>query len=470
MPRRIGRHPDMPSREAQKPPCARLHAVLLLLLAAIAPMLSGCEDDELPSGYGRVDDPAMAAPGYFSESVNGTRVLFEMFRAAGHNVETCDRFSQRLEQADCLVWFMPNHPVPSVEAITLLEGWLENGPNRTLILVGPGYDAEIDYWRKVLPEIEGINGTETKKLKQKAEGRQDLAETLFAFRHLNHLDDGPVSCEWFSVEGRRPPDEENAENEDGDTRERSFKRIEGRELVEEERKRGSVDEEREDWIDSYFQAEYYEPFRVTQLSGERRWTEHINVEEAEILLYDRMIPGDDMDVLLECEDGMLVGRQHVGQGQLLVVANGSFLLNMPLVNTEHRRLAGKLVAEVGDTPQRVYFLQAWDDMEEDDAPPEEHQAPVGLILLQLWPANVVFFHCLALGIVIAFFLVPIFGRRKRMKRKDLADFGEHINAMADMLEDTGDVDYCRRKIEQYQAMTEDRKKRPPGAPPPEKAP
>ena len=56
---------------------------------------------------------------------------------------------------------------------------------------------------------------------------------------------------------------------------------------------------------------------------------------------------------------MLVSREWFDESQLIVVANGSFLLNLPLVNHEHRKLAGKLIDAVGPPGQTVVFLESF---------------------------------------------------------------------------------------------------------------
>ena len=62
--------------------------------------------------------------------------------------------------------------------------------------------------------------------------------------------------------------------------------------------------------------------------------------------------------MLESDEGLIVGRLDVGQSQLLVVSNGSFLLNAMLVNHEHRKLAGKLIDTIGPGGRDVVFLES----------------------------------------------------------------------------------------------------------------
>ena len=65
-----------------------------------------------------------------------------------------------------------------------------------------------------------------------------------------------------------------------------------------------------------------------------------------------------MESLLESDQGLIVGRLDVGQSQLLVASNGSFLLNATLVNHEHRKLAGKLIDTIGPGGRDVVFLES----------------------------------------------------------------------------------------------------------------
>ena len=65
------------------------------------------------------------------------------------------------------------------------------------------------------------------------------------------------------------------------------------------------------------------------------------------------------EVLLRSGKDVLVSRRPYDESQLIVVANGSFLLNLPLVNHEHRKLAGKLIDAVGSPRKTVVFLESY---------------------------------------------------------------------------------------------------------------
>ena len=73
---------------------------------------------------------------------------------------------------------------------------------------------------------------------------------------------------------------------------------------------------------------------------------------------DRLVPTEDAEPLVKSGDDVLVSRIEWKQSQILLIANGSFLLNLPLVNHEHRKLAGHLVNAVGPPRKLVIFLES----------------------------------------------------------------------------------------------------------------
>ena len=69
----------------------------------------------------------------------------------------------------------------------------------------------------------------------------------------------------------------------------------------------------------------------------------------------------EAEPLLESDEGLLVGRvsrPNWDGSQVIVVANGSFLLNLPLINHQHRMLAGRLIQQCGQRGQNVAFLES----------------------------------------------------------------------------------------------------------------
>ena len=116
-------------------------AVIVLLLLAFY-FFSGSTSEDLDSVYGK------RAGSRATASVNGTRVLAEMFRKSGHKLRTLTRLSPGInERADVIVWSPDSFEPPDKKQREFLEGWLAQGRGRTLIYVGRDYDAAGEYYQ-----------------------------------------------------------------------------------------------------------------------------------------------------------------------------------------------------------------------------------------------------------------------------------------------------------------------------------
>jgi hypothetical protein len=373
---------------------------LLLLLAAIA--LSGCtRQDRINDVYGK----RRSIDG--ADSVNGVGVLAEMFDRAGWRVSTWKRLSPKLEEAKAIVWAPDDFDPPSAEAREWLENWLEQEQGRTLVYIGRDYNAAVDYWRDVLPQAPPEQFHETAR-------RLALAQSA----HDEERVDMPAEqyARWFTA-----------------------------------RRNGA-------------------PRRVTDLSGP--WSEGVDAAKTRITVQgvldvaseddtkkktkpqtadDAGDPPFRQDVLLQAGEDVLV--QAVSEptwfdGEIIIVTNGSFLLNYPLVNHQHRILAHRLVEACGE-PEKVYFLEtgrfgvAVSDSEADS------DYPTGLEMFTVWPLNAILLHLVALGILLLACLFPIFGRPRRLERSGASDFGRHIAALGDLLQRTREIGYATSRLAHY---------------------
>ena len=231
-----------------------------------------------------------------STSVNGTAVLGEMFEQAGHHVSSWYLLSPRLQRkADCIVWFPDDFQPPRKEVCQWLESWLTDKPDRTLIYVGRDFDAEPWYWEHVLPDAPPEQQEFVRKRLSAA--RRDLAI-------VRQHDDKSKECDWFTIDASQPMR------------------------------------------------------KVQSLEGAPEWHDGIDPKRVEISLRSRLVPPKDAKTLLKSGDDALVSQQMRKTGRLIVVANGSFLLNLPLVNHEHRKLAGKLIDAIPSPGKNVVFLES----------------------------------------------------------------------------------------------------------------
>ncbi len=323
-----------------------------------------------------------------TSSVNGTAVLAEMFERYGHRVHTHLSLSPRIRaRADCIVWFPNDFRPPSSETCDWIDNWLAESPGRTLIYVGRDFDAASFYWRKIRPQAPP---------EQKKEVIRRLQEAESEFQSARATLTGVEQCELFALDGRLAPRQ------------------------------------------------------VRTLQGDPYWLEGVDPSGVEIELNGRLTPPGWAEVLLESDEDVLVSLEYRGDGQVIVVANGSFLLNLPLVNREHRKLAGKLIGELGPPGQTVVFLESGPGgprvLEEDPGV----KVPTGMEIFHTWPASWILIHASLLGILFCFWRFPIFGRPRDPQPESQKDFGRHIEALGELLEQSQDRSYAMSQVLHYQ--------------------
>jgi len=359
---------------------APLRRRLALVVAALT-LCAGCSR-ELDGYYGR--SGGMIG----GESVNGTAVLKEMFAEYGHSTNAWYRLSPRLHnKVDVIVWFPSDHGVPSQDACDWLYDWLDADVDRTLIYVGRDFDATPDYWRKMKQGAPPEQTPEINRLLNEAQAAAQANRAALA----------PSECDWFRLQSDRP---------------------------------------RRD---------------VRTLTGDSAWIDGVDATKVEISLDARLVPLENLDyadeppeLLLASEGDALVSRQPLGGGQLILVANGSFLLNMPLVNREHRKLAGSLIEEVGDD-RYVMFLETTHAPEILDTEPEL-SLPTGLELLGIYPFGTILLHAMLLGVLYCFWRLPIFGLPRGVERESTGDFGQHVTALGSLLNKAADEGHARTRL------------------------
>ena len=198
-----------------------------------------------------------------------------------------------------------------------------------------------------------------------------------------------------------------------------------------------------------------------QLTGD--WSKTLDPSGVNLQLRGRLEPNPDAEpgefaeayqtkVLLAADGEVLAWRirnSYWDDGQLIVVANGSFLLNLPLVEIEHRKLAGQLVGSCKEGARVAFF---------ESGPGEililDQEAgtdfPTGFEWLKIWPINVVSLHVMVLGLVALFARLLIFGRPWEAARVPVSDFGKHIDALGRLLAATKNSTYAERRLAEFE--------------------
>ncbi len=367
-------------------PMARAVRAILAGLGLFALLACGCSSGQLETDYGRHRQQGE------SGSINGTDVLADMFSEAGHKIYYRSRIiTAEMEAADTIVWF-PNDPEPPPEEVCLwFDDWLAGRPDRTLIYVGRQFSATSSYWDFWAEEEEKTNKKKADKDEQqrdKKPGRPPAAEKktprslagAFADGSDASGADAEQSCEWFRYESA--------------------------------------------------------PLRrVAELAGP--WARGVDAAKADVWLGKWMSADGDLQQLLTSGKRPLVTRltwPYWDGSQLLLVANGSFLLNMQLVNHENRELAGRLIDAAGESG-RVVFLESRRGGPAIDPPYEDTSL---WTLFRAWPLGAILLQLAAVGVIFCFARWPIFGRPKQPPPELTADFSKHVAAVGRLLSRTRD--------------------------------
>ncbi|PQO32462.1 hypothetical protein DTL21_19815 [Bremerella cremea] len=383
--------------------------LLLGVLALTCCLLfSGCgtKSTQLPTAYGK-------RSGNSAASVNGTKVLSEMFREAGYWVSSYSAVSPNLLRHDVIVWVPNSFEGPNAEFRDVILRWLDEEDGRTFIYVGRDFDASVQYWDDVLSKVPPA---------QKLDAMRQRSLAIQQFDELRNFT--PEEADFY-----------------------------------------------------FYKTERDVPRRVAK-SLRGPWSKGIDSSKTNIVLRTKMLPAttdslyedydvdeedeapvyivEDIEVLLSSQGEAIVTRMgsEYSDSQLILVNNGSFLLNLPLVNPEHRKLAGKLVNQCDQayySPETVAFLetdQVVDIRQADDAT----DGTSGWEWLTKWPLNLVGLQMAWWMIVLCFALYPIFGRPKQLPSAETSDFKKHIDSVGDLLEATDDYGYAQLRLQQYQQI------------------
>ncbi len=367
--------------------------VLLALLAG------GCSHQEqIREDYGMRSGPA-------GSSVNGLGVLADMFDDAGCDVFSWRRLSPQLNDYHVIVWAPDDFQAPTPEQREFLDKWLQSDTGRSLVYIGRDFDAVVRYWDIVVPSTSAEQKPEITRRLAQAQSRHDRARVLMPANAVT---------DWFVV--RRD----------------------------------------------------YPLRRVNELSGP--WSENIDAARADIWVHGRLdVPtAAEIKKLSEAESPSRLGaarfetlletgqvqlvyrvvRPDWGTNQVIVVVNGSFLLNLPLVNVEHRKLADRLIRECR-ARGKVAIIESGAGgplVQTKESQSRDPEATRRRVLLAV--------HWVILGMLFCLSVFPLFGRPRPGPPEAVAEFGQHIDALGALLEKTGDQDYAQHQLEQYQSRGE----------------
>lgn len=373
------------------------------LAAIVATLLvAGCSKPALETVYGRRSGT------HGGPSVNGTAVLADLFEQAGFDVSRKSRLSPAFERYNTVVWAPDDFDPPSEEVHNFFDEWLAAGRNRTLVYIGRDYDAAIDYWEQAQATAPPEQAVEVIRRLATARAEHDRRRAAMS---------ADAKGKWFRVLrdrpkqliGRRSPPTASPPTLSGDWA------------------GGDLDPTAVD-IEL---ASRSVPLETSSNPGETRFNSERPLLTA----------GDEMLAFEVSHDFWSPGSK------VIVIANGSFLLNLPLVNAEHRKLASRLIADCGP-PGNTVFLESGESgppiLDRDGA-----DYPTGLEMFTVWPMSIVMLHFLAVGILAILAQTSIFGRPRELPPPPVSDFRKHILALGQLLARTKNTAYAQSRVRHY---------------------
>lgn len=330
-------------------------------------------------------------------SVNGTTVLADLFRARGHEVRAAFRLSDELKEwADVIVRFAPAPGPPAKDEAQWYSGWLSERAGRSLVYVPHDYDAESEYWARALDQLPPTANERTRDRIREAQKDADRwADRLPPPAHSP----APVA-HWFDVEPKAAP------------------------VV------------------------------CARLGGP--WARGLDPAKAALTCV-RALKVETGRVLLTGDDKPLViDRGDVDDGRVLVAANGSFLLNLPLTEASRWPLAvrtvrwaegeggdGDAVAEPSAGRLRVAFVEGGGVVGGDAGMPSVWK------LLDISPFGRVFGHLFALGLAACLARAPRLGRPRPDEPAGADRPVAHPEALGSLLARTRQAREARAILDAY---------------------
>ncbi len=350
--------------------------------------LTGCEQ-RLQTGYGR---PTGAQ---YSTSVNGTRIFHRMITATGHDVDRYGKFSPRWERYNTVIWMPDSFQPPSDELIDHIETWLSQSDFRKLIYVARDYDATMAYWRALAD----------RPASAEHDYRRDFHRATTEFL-ANTYDSNDGKCDWYDLA--------------------------------------------------------IHPYTVAQkLSGPL--TDSIADDEFDVHYATLPKPGDvntsgvfgeyDAAVLLSVDDQPMIyslNKASLGDSEIIVVGNASFLLNLPLTNASNQELAESLIDVATENlyyGEPVLFIESKYDLPIFDRDVPEIQSQWSWITQK--PLRYIVPHIFFCCLLFCFVYFPIFGRPRRPKQTKTSNFRDHIEAMGQLLKRSRSVEVTQAWIEEF---------------------
>ena len=159
------------------------------------------------------------------------------------------------------------------------------------------------------------------------------------------------------------------------------------------------------------------------------WAEEIDAPGAALTVHESLKAGEN-EVLLTGDGEALVLEWEVGQDSwVLAIANGSFLLNLPLVIPARRPLAERVVEWIGEEPRRIAFVEGPLSLGDSEVPPTLIE-----LITRINSFRWVALHLGVFGVLACLARAPRLGRPSPEPSSDADRPAAHAEAVGALLE------------------------------------
>jgi hypothetical protein len=436
-------------------------AAIGILMAMAGLGFSGCSNQGGPPPYGVVEGWQQFT------SRNGLGVHRRLWEHSGARCVAPQRLSSRLNQVDVIVLIPRTFDPPSQQARQWLEQWLKASPGRSVVYFGRDFNADEYFYEQILEQLPN---------EQQSVARQRLAELRVGeFQAMLESYSESTFCEWFyldvgqgaqrlilSDEGIAEGGSRNGLSFESPTALASSDRavagqaewpVRSRLLAPDVRWR----DQPPSWITEPVEANPVKPLALPWSSDEdklivrSRWKpEELDTLEVWNAAFDQMLQSEVL-VSSDHEEPLifrLTDAERLGEGQILIVANGAPFLNASIVQPWFFQLSEFIVQQC--LPARRVALLAYDFQGlQISYVDEADERGAGLEMFLQWPLSAIMMPAALVGLIAFASLLPILGRPRKLAQETVSDFGLHVEAIGQMLHQAEDEDFAKKVVADY---------------------
>ncbi|MGB7343960.1 MAG: hypothetical protein WBD20_07090 [Pirellulaceae bacterium] len=389
-------------------------------------------------------------------SVNGFGALRNSFENAGYDTLDVRRLTERTRKSDVIVWTPTVMTSTESKVTRWFESWLRRGEH-TLVYIVPDSGSEASYWLQA-----GQSAPPDQRMEYRRRAARKLNERLqWTINRRASFTNG-----WFVV---KPKSE-------------IFYRGELTATNWDLSSQAADSEATRSILTEYVIEPYEEPKPSTPTPNAAAAAPPIVVNNGPTGPAAPYTPYEiqevtktkvEFDSLVKTESGETIVAEIRSdkwpKSKIIVVAGGSLLTNFAFTQNVNADLADQLIAHCvttadgadsanpktavapsTETDEQIagFLLSSYDPI-----PVSERKAGVpqasGMELLTVWPLSLVTIHVALLGFVVCMILLPIFGRARNVDRGSSSHFGDHLDAVANLMSNSRGEKYARSRISEY---------------------